>query len=206
MAKKQQESAKTEEAALIEKVDAMMDTKRPESAAPAPADKPVSQSPPPLDIFKDAKPPVAVVAEPAQTEAAKTAPPLPVKPAAKPASPPKAEVKTDVAEVNETISPETPAAPAAPAEPVIDTDELADPLPDQTVIDGSENDRAVDDIVAHEADTILAVEDAKLEQVAAKSAAVKPRHHRLRGFMTLLMVVFMTGIILVIYLTVSSIL
>jgi hypothetical protein len=189
----------TEEEALIERVDAMLDPKRPDAPVQVASSK--DDQPPPLDIFKDVPDAptgtVAVETKSAQKNSTEppSAPPLPGKPKKQTmASTEPAVTKTEITEPEQPR--ESPALEDVPAENI----------PETSIIDGADNDTAVDDIVANEADTVLAVEDAKLQREATKVASEPHPHHFLRGIMTTLLIVLAVGMFLVIYLTVTSLL
>jgi hypothetical protein len=185
MAKKKDIAATrtSEEEALIARVDAMMNTNLTEPLKAPPVKNKDEKQPPPLDIFKDVpNAPTQIVVS---TKEAAGPPNLPGK-ASKP-SPKKADIKSEVQSNPPKIEKIEPA-----------------PIPGTTIIDNQEIDKAVDEIVVREADTVLAVEDARLQQKIAQAAPPAHPHRFLRGVMTVLMVALGVGMILVIYLTLSS--
>jgi len=141
---KPEPEAPSEEKILEERVDAMMDPKRPEEVSPVPVDESEPQAAdealPPLDIFAGAS----------------SAPDVPKE----------LVVKGAKTQNNSEQAPE----------PEETAGETAD-VPSESQLDDSVSDAAVDDIVAHESDTVLAAEDIAIEQ--QKAAAPKPKkiHH-----------------------------
>jgi len=137
---KPEPEAPSEEKILEERVDAMMDPKRPEEVSPVPVDESEPQAAdealPPLDIFAGAS----------------SAPDVPKE----------LVVKGAKTQNNSEQAPEP--------------EETAD-VPSEPQLDDSVSDAAVDDIVAHESDTVLAAEDTAIEQ--QKVTAPRPRkiHH-----------------------------
>jgi hypothetical protein len=132
LGKKGEDKKPSEEDALIQRVDAMMDPKagqtipaKPMTPSPAPDTK---TQPPPLDIFNETK----------------TAPEIP----GKTVKPAKAETKR----------PKTPKTEAS--ESVLEAAGPAEINEENSRIENADTDKAVDDIVAGESDTILAAEDA----------------------------------------------
>jgi hypothetical protein len=187
----------SEEEALIARVDAMMNTNQTEPVKVPVAISKNEKQPPPLDIFKDVpNAPAQVVTS---TKEAAGPPNLPGK-SSKP-SPKKTPVMQSApAKIGKT----------AAVKPIQPSDDMASetiepaPIPDITIIDNQDIDKAVDEIVVREADTVLAVEDARLQQKTAQAAPPAHQHRFLRGVMTVLMVALGVGMILVIYLSLSS--
>jgi len=143
MAKKEKQP-ESEESALAERIDAMLDPRR--------ADKPISSSsptpagsPPPLDIFKGKPAPIVEKAE------IKTAPPVPGAVEVEKAVPPKSTAPEPTTEKPE---PEM-ASPAEP--PAQEPEQKAEVDPDP--IDDAETDKAVDEIAASDGDALIAAED-----------------------------------------------
>jgi hypothetical protein len=129
--KKGEDKKLSDEDALIQRVDAMMDTTAGQQAATKPADvslKPdTGTQPPPLDIFNETK----------------TAPEIP----GKTVKPTKTETKEP--KKPEIVASESDSEAAGPVE-------ISDENPE---IENDDTDKAVDDIVAGESDAILAGED-----------------------------------------------
>jgi hypothetical protein len=200
MAKKKdvQSTQLPEEEALIARVDAMMDTRRPEPTAQPASQNKDDKQPPPLDIFKGVPDAPTQVVTAAKEVAGP--PNLPGKATKTAAKKPELELPPEPKKEKTEAAPKT-ITPLA--ETTNDTIEPA-PIPDTTIIDSQDIDQAVDEIVVREADTVLAVEDARLQKKIAQAAPPAKPHRFLRGVMTVMMVVFGVGMILVIYLALSS--
>ena len=143
--KKKKVDAPTPDQILEERVDAMMDPKRPDSVPNEPetaTDSTDDGTLPPLDIFAGAT----------------SAPPVP----------------SDLAN-------EVPEEPDEQAGVESGTDgpsgaEIQD-VPPEPQLDDAASDAAVDDIVAHESDTVLAAEDAVLKAQNVHEPKPKKLHH-----------------------------
>lgn len=152
LGKKGEDKKPNEKDALVQRVDEMMDAR---ITAPQPVKPPVpkarqnADTPPPLDIFKETK----------------TAPPVPGK-TFQPTDPP-AEPKQSVPVANPAS--ETITEPAEQEESAPGTNLITDENPR---IENQETDEAVDDIVAHESDSLLAAEDETVKK--AQKAAEPP--------------------------------
>jgi hypothetical protein len=174
-----------EEAELVKRIDQMMDPNASAQAAETSASKPDVAAQPEIDIFKEMKtaPEVsptllkkAGVAksstknkEPEIAESNNAPEPEAAKAAAQTTAPPivkhEAKTITPLAQTEPPEAAETPEADqVAPEEPIDIKDQ--DPYAD------NKTDEAVDDIVATEADEILAAEDI-LKQTASEPVAVK---------------------------------
>ncbi|HVX24274.1 MAG TPA: hypothetical protein VG992_02955 [Candidatus Saccharimonadales bacterium] len=135
------------EAALEHKVDAMMDPTvpdKPAALAPKASAKDVqtSDTDQPLDIFAGRSKPVS------------TAPELTgnaVEAGSEPSAEPAAETSVSEASSEESNSPEA----------------VMDPAPENPVVEDAKTDAAIDDIMAHESDEVLAAQDARTRRAAS---------------------------------------
>lgn len=167
-----QESADVyEDPKLVEKVDAMMDpaedekkTKRPIEPEADPKQDQTEEEIPPLDIFADAP----------------GAPPLDNKPQKTPA-----KKSPKVADQPDTPPAETLLEPNA-GEDEDETSKVPPPKKPEGYDDPSTA-QAIDEIVAHESDTVLAAQDQKLAQESTNEAAeAQPTHHIFWAFIAII--------------------
>lgn len=195
--KDQKTDGPNDQEALNRRVDAIMDPALPDPE-PAPAK---GSKVPPIDIFKDAPPAVA--------QAAKTAPEVSgdllkdvdskaIEEQAAPAvstkkpkitSAPKSEKSTKTIKVAPTAEP-VPEEASAPSKPKKNK---------TTDLDDKETDRAVDDIAAKEADTLLALQDAigrKATRVAGDLAEDDKRVARRRNRTIMILLVIAVALFL----------
>lgn len=194
--KSDQPEQSADEKELEHRVDAMMSTELPETALPTSA---------PETKKTDGKKSTGTAAKDRKT-APKPPPKLPksikVDEAPKPEEPDPMPGDSPVSLVPEAPSQatmdEVPAALETRAEPAQDQTREADPLED------SGTDEAVDDIVAHEGDTVLAVNDAlaaRQEKIAEASQS-RQRHFKHKWFWFLVLVIILgTAIDLFIFLS-----
>jgi hypothetical protein len=185
MRNKKATNGSPEDEVLEKRVDAMMDPALPNST-PAPDAAPTSKplTPPPLDIFSGLpdQPSVKAADEP------KTAPAVP----AKLLKPLEAETPESPAGSPAPKKPEAAIVPDQPeAVPPAAGEPAAAPAPEQTAakpgvglpqsseqpvinLDDEKTDAAVDDIVAHESDQVLAAEDALAAGASRQKTAKQP--------------------------------
>jgi hypothetical protein len=187
MSKKPNEPKLTlEEKALQERVDAMMDPNRTEVAkVAADVNRSLAKELDIKPVETETKPQpepetkIEVVRQP--REQATTAPELPGKLKVKEKPPPKVNAEP------EKVDQSTDHAPSKSAEPTVDIDDVR-------------TDEAVDDIVAHESDTMLAIEDAKVDR--HKQAVEKQgKKHGSGGWAWLLLALLIIGAGIYLYLT-----
>lgn len=195
--------------ALEAKVDAMMDP-RPAAKAQPPTDVAVSpddlkqQIAANIGLSPEQPTETTVAIQSVATPLATTAPELPgaaskPKPKAKPPKPTKViEPKADEPKIeSESTASETEAvsAQATDSDTEFVTESTVDVEP-KVVLEGAELDAAVDDIVVEEADTVLAVEDARRgHKVREAEATIKPKHQVASALWTALLIALLIGII-----------
>lgn len=199
--------------ALEAKVDAMMDP-RPQQKSQSTTDVAVSpddlkqQIAANIGLPKEEVPEAKLTIQSVATPVATTAPELP---GAAPKSKAKASKQSKPVKVVDPkpVEPQPEAAPQEPEpEPSEDapeqtasdaetaTVEAATSLEPQIELEGTELDAAVDDIVVEEADTVLAVEDARRGHKARQADAVaKPQHPLASILWTALLIALLIGIV-----------
>ena len=196
--------------ALEAKVDAMMDP-RPAAKAQPPTDVAVSpddlkqQIAANIGLSPEQPTETSVAIQSVATPLATTAPELPGAAPKSKAKPPKQtkviEPKPDepkaepVSTVPETEAAETVSEQAPESDTELVTESKVDVEP-KVELEGAELDAAVDDIVVEEADTVLAVEDARRgHKVREAEAATKPKHQVVSVLWTALLIALLIGII-----------
>lgn len=178
-----------EQQELERKVDAMMSVERTTDSR---TDRPLPTKST-LRIITDTEPLKTAPDLPAKLRKAAAKPAEPVT-AAAPQFPPAAE---SAATADPVADPDSGEAAAAPAEAETPTPA---PIPDQTILDDSQTDEAVEDIVAHEGDTQLAVEDAVARQRTEAAEAGRRPGPVIRFFTSLWLWLFVLMAAAVIYL------
>ncbi len=204
--KKDRDQKKDEQDELVRQIDAMMDPKRPEGADSPPASDEKEAAPVPTDV--------------PSSSSAKTAPQLSDKlrkqlgvsaSAASKAKPITIKQLDELTgEIEDSDKPDVPEADAEGTAPVPDTDESdkaeteTKPAPDiesgSVELDDARTDEAVDDIVSHEGDVMLAVEDAtaaeRNRELNEKDKDAGGHHLLSTIFWTLVFVVVIVAVLL----------
>jgi hypothetical protein len=181
----------SEELALEERVDAMMDPKKPDKVPaenlPMSAEKPAMTSPPTSNDAKTAPQLSAKLSK--QITVAE----VPTKPLSidkldaltESIDEPKTSGKKDSLEASEPIDPVEPAQ----------QDDITDK---STELDDNRTEKAVDDIVAHEGDVMLAVEDAtaaERNRKVTEASGQESEHHPFKAFMWILVIIIVIAAI-----------
>jgi hypothetical protein len=172
-----------EDKVLEKRVDAMMDPKQPDKAIQPQFDESTAGKLPPIDIFKDL-PGKAGAGE------MKTAPDVPTKllkplqtgvitqPVTSKIAKPLRTVPAAVDKPSSTAESANEASPELPAATTGDNNTAA------TKLDDTKTDEAIDDIVAHESDQVLAAEDAVTASAGAATGKKGANKSRIRRFFT----------------------